>query len=451
MSKESDLVALAGTLHDFTAGEIPPEADWDQNGNVLRDALLLIGADFTAVDAAHAALDLTYYANHNPDGSHAPQPEWVRDTATPAFVSASSFTLPGDRTSDYRVGDRLRLRQGVGGATLVVVAVTSIAFSAPNAATTLVVRTATTTAPVISSLAAIDRCLARDSLPRIGSFDLVDEAVDDARILKDGVVTGPKLADGSVTARTIVDGEVGTGKLADASVTTAKLANGAVDTTKLKIGAVTSAKLAPQAVDSAALAEAAILTEHLGTEVVLGSNIAQLTIDASRMADNSVNARIIAANAVGSSELQAKAVTADKLADLAYQDGAGVTTQKVATYRKAGWGYVAVSAAAPAAFLKTITFASPFTEILGAQVTVLGIKTLPSGSVPAPTSPADTDSAQTQAGSSSSTVQNLPVAIVQGGTLSPTGFSVLIGPNTTAGGTLVSGWYVVFAWEALGR
>lgn len=447
MSKESDLLALAGTIHDFAAGEIPPEADWDKNGTVLHDALALIGADFTATDNAVDALHDTYYDHHNPDGSHAPQPEWVPETATPDFVSASAFTLPGDRRADYRAGDRLRLHQGAGGTTLVVVSIVSVTYSGPAVASTFVVRTAASTAPVISTLVAIDRCLARDSLPRVGGFDLVDDAVDESRILKDGVVTGPKLADDSVTASKILNGEVGTLELADgavtavklgeAAVTAGKIADSAVSTDQIADGAITTAKLDDAAVTTAKLAPAAITNAELADGAVTATKLAAEAVGETRMKDDAISTRTIVA----------KAVTPVKLADVAFQDGAGVTTQKAATYRKAGWGYITVNANAPALFAKAVVFGAAFAEILGVQVTALGIKS--GGS--APTSPADTDATNTPPGSGSTGVQNLPVVGVQGGTLTPAGFTVLAGPNTSSAGTWGSGWYVVFAWEALGR
>jgi hypothetical protein len=196
MSKETDLAALAAGVHDFVANEVPPEAVWDQNGTVLHDALLLVGADFTATDTDLADLRATYEANHNPDGSHAPPAEWVPDPAVPTFLAGDRFSLVGDRTASYRQHDRLRLHQGVGGTTLVVVGIESVLFA--GGATTITVRVAGSGTPVISTLASIDRSLTRDSLPRQGGFDLFDEAVDDPRILKDGVVTLGKLGPNSV-------------------------------------------------------------------------------------------------------------------------------------------------------------------------------------------------------------------------------------------------------------
>jgi hypothetical protein len=54
--------------------------------------------------------------------------------------------------------------------------------------------------------------------------------------IRDGAVTGPKLADGSVSAAKLADGSVSAAKLADGSVSAAKLADGSVRAAKLAAG-----------------------------------------------------------------------------------------------------------------------------------------------------------------------------------------------------------------------
>jgi hypothetical protein len=63
--------------------------------------------------------------------------------------------------------------------------------------------------------------------------------------VKDGAITGIKLADNAVTTNKISDNSITTSKIVDASVTTTKLADNSVTTSKIVDASVTSAKLAP--------------------------------------------------------------------------------------------------------------------------------------------------------------------------------------------------------------
>jgi len=92
-------------------------------------------------------------------------------------------------------------------------------------------------------------------------FDTIYDAWNtgtDTANLKDGSVTGAKLAADAVGPRELADGAVFTNHLQDLVVTTPKLHDGAVTTAKLATGAVTAANLAPGAVGGTALAAGSV-------------------------------------------------------------------------------------------------------------------------------------------------------------------------------------------------
>lgn len=446
MSKETDLDALAATVHDFTAGEIPPEAVWDINGTVLSDALALIGDFFTDTDGDVAALLATYTANHNPDGSHAPPSEWIPEVGAPTFLSASSFTLPGNRTANYRAHDRVRLHQGAGGTTLVVAAVTAVSFASATNTTTLVVRTATTTAPVVSTLVSIDRALARDSLPRIGGFDLIDGALDDPRLFVDGVIRNNMLAVNCVGRGQIANGEVIAGKLGASAVASANIAALQVLETHLAAGAVTAAKIGNGQVQVQHIADANIDgTTHIADGTIVESKYGTDSVSSRALAPAAVTPIELAPNAVTTGKILNKAVTAAKREDIQFQQGWGANTPIAATYEQFGWGYVTVPSGGARAMAKVIVFPVTFAQVLNIQVTATGLKP------PGPTPPASLDdSTALPTGTLAGYADENPIVTVQGGSITGAGFQVFITPNATTLGIWDDGTHVLFFWRALG-
>lgn len=446
MSKQSDLEAAAATVRSFIDQEIPTVGQWNVNVDVLEGALMLLGGFFTDLETLIAALTALFQADHDPVTGKNPAPvEWVPEAAAPTFLTTNQFSLPNDRTADYRVHDRLRIHQGTGGATLVIVAVTGVAYSSLTLRTTITVAASGNAAPLVSSLASVDRAFVHDSIRRIGGFDLIDNAVDNPRILATDVVTGPKILNGAVTATKIADGEVIAGKLGPAAVVAANIAAGQVGNSQLANGAVTSNKIGNAQITSAKFDAGAVLDFAIGNLQVKRHHIADQNIDPQHLSLNCVTETRIADGAVAMAKIRDGAVTPAKRAPLNYRNNASAQVI-AATYEQRGWTYV-TRTGGQNAFAQAIVFPVPFATILGVQLTVLGMKS--GTNPPVPVSISDSDPNKTPTGSGTSGLSNFPLAMVQGGSLSNAGFTVLITANSTAN-TWADGEHVLFCWTATG-
>jgi hypothetical protein len=106
--------------------------------------------------------------------------------------------------------------------------------------------------------------------------------------IKNGAVTGKKLARNSVTSAKIKSGNVGNSDLATNSVSTNKVSNNAIITGKLANSSVLADKLANGAVTSDKLANGAVTSGKLGANSVTGAAIAPGAIGATQIADGQV-------------------------------------------------------------------------------------------------------------------------------------------------------------------
>jgi len=282
MSKQSELQAKAALVRLFIDQEIPPEATWNGDPIVLRDALLLLGTFCADYDAMLAAIQALFAADHNPTtGKNPLPPEWVADTGPPpVFIATNQLRLAGDRRADYAVGHRVRATLN---ASKVIVALTAVVFDGGTNTTLL------TVFPNVlnGQLAALERALVRFSAPAVTALDLLADAVTTAAIAAGAVgsselanlaILTQHLADLQVTAPKLALGAVGTPQLANVSVTATKiallavlgqhLADGAVPTRAILDLNVTEAKLADQAVSGRVLADQAVSLEKMGADLL---------------------------------------------------------------------------------------------------------------------------------------------------------------------------------------
>lgn len=188
MSKETDLDAKAAQLRDFIFQEIPSTATWNINVTRMREGLTLLGDFFSDTDTAIANLRALFEADHAVDGKNPVPSEWVPDGASPTYLGAGLFSLPGDRRADYLRGHRIRA--ALGPSTNVEVTAQLVGFDA------LANRTTITVAPpaLTGALSAVSHGLVRFSVPRIVAGGIMPEAI-----------LGPELADGAVKSAAIAD------------------------------------------------------------------------------------------------------------------------------------------------------------------------------------------------------------------------------------------------------
>lgn len=218
MSKQSDLQALANAVRLFVDQEVPTVGQWNVDPQVLIDALNTLGSFFSQVDAAHAALQTLFNADHNQSTGANPVPsEWVTDPSPASFVSASQFQLSGDRRTDYAVGHRVRATMG---ASTPILSITAASFV--SGATTF-----TVDPPVLTSqLTAVARGLVRYSVPRVTAADIFL-----------GAIVSQHIASGTIQQGNMGVLSVGTQQLINAAVTGQKIADLTITKEKIALGA----------------------------------------------------------------------------------------------------------------------------------------------------------------------------------------------------------------------
>jgi len=106
--------------------------------------------------------------------------------------------------------------------------------------------------------------------------------------IKNGAVTGKKLARNSVTSPKIKAGGVGNSDLATNSVSTSKIRDNAIIAGKLATSSVLSDKLADGAVTAGKLGNGAVTAGKLAANSVTGTAIAPGAISATQIADGQV-------------------------------------------------------------------------------------------------------------------------------------------------------------------
>lgn len=141
--------------------------------------------------------------------------QWTSSGLTPTYVSATSFTVEGDQTTNFHVGRRVQCT--VSGGT----AYGTITATAYTSLTTVTVVNDSTA--LDSGLSAVSYGFLTNTNISIPDYTLYDDSVDTTQIVDDAVTTA-KIVDAAVTTDKIVDSGVTTAKIADNAVTLAKMA-----------------------------------------------------------------------------------------------------------------------------------------------------------------------------------------------------------------------------------
>ncbi|HEX6826511.1 MAG TPA: hypothetical protein VF077_09380 [Nitrospiraceae bacterium] len=132
---------------------------------------------------------------------------------------------------------------------------------------------------------------------------LMNDAISAGKI-KDGAISGPKIAIGAVDAGNIVAG----------AIINEKLGINAVQAGNILAGAVVAGKIADNAVVAANIAAGAVIAGKIDANAVTAVTIAANAVEAGKIAANAVTALTIAANAIEAGKIAANAVTATEIA-----------------------------------------------------------------------------------------------------------------------------------------
>ena len=129
--------------------------------------------------------------------------------------------------------------------------------------------------------------------------------------IKDGAISGGKLADGGVT----------TIKIGAKSVTAEKMAANAIAVEAIQSGAVTEDKLAPNAVAASKINALAVTSEKINTKAVTTEKLADGAVNGDKIANNAVSADKIVAGAVVDGKLGSNSVNTVNIKDGHVTDG----------------------------------------------------------------------------------------------------------------------------------
>jgi hypothetical protein len=121
--------------------------------------------------------------------------------------------------------------------------------------------------------------------------------------IKDGAVTGKKLARGSVSTTKIKRGAVRNGDLASNSVTTSKIRPGTIITSDLAAGSILNGDLGNGAVTGTKIANETIGTEKIENGAIASDKIGTGAVIASKLGAGSVTTPAIAPDAVTAAQI----------------------------------------------------------------------------------------------------------------------------------------------------
>jgi trimeric autotransporter adhesin len=121
--------------------------------------------------------------------------------------------------------------------------------------------------------------------------------------IKDGAVTGKKLAKGSVSTSKIKAGAVGNGDLAPNSVTTSKIRPGTIFSSDLAAGSILNGDLGNGAVTGTKIANETIGTEKIENGAIASDKIGTGAVIASKLGAGSVTTPAIAPDAVTAAQI----------------------------------------------------------------------------------------------------------------------------------------------------
>jgi len=178
---------------------IPPSPVWLVEG--LSYKFVLAPSDDTDPPAAAIA---TYDNLKGVNDANLTIDQWVASGLTPTYVSATSFTVPGDQTTDLHVGRRLKMS---------VTAGTVYGTIATTAYTSL------TTVTVTMDSGSIDSGISSVSW---GLLTATNHSIPEAS----NAISLGMMQDNSVDSDQYVDGSIDTAHIADNQVTLAKMAGG---------------------------------------------------------------------------------------------------------------------------------------------------------------------------------------------------------------------------------
>ncbi|WP_234725309.1 beta strand repeat-containing protein [Cupriavidus metallidurans] len=237
----------------------------------------------------------------------------------------------------------------------------------------------------------------------VTSVTIAASAVTATELAAGSVVTN-KIAAGAVTANELAANSVTAGKVAANAVTAGTIAANAVTTGTIAAGAVTASQIAAGAITAAQMAANSVTAVQLAAGAVTATSIAANAVTAGKIATDAVTAGTVAANAISAREIAAGAITAQKLAigdfenlvpgatfanGLAGWTAYGSWRVSCTVTRKAGtsggnigvFGHFQLQDGSGAG--SAIAGTTSATSVIGAQVDVSGLFTVPDNAVAA--------------------------------------------------------------------